>query len=482
MHKELGNRPEIIKQEVLPQYYDAIHWLHTFITDPEGERYSIEKTSEERLEEYEAQIKRMGEFLEFLGNPQDQFSSVHIAGTGGRGSTSMMIGKILEGVSSQVGVHTSPYLQVPGEKFLINGKMIPPSRFVQLTNSLKEKHEEFKEQNPEIMLHYGEMWVALYNLHFAESNLDWGVIETGMGGRFDPTNILMPELSVITNVDFDHVPQLGTTLEEIAWHKAGIIKQGKPIITSEQKPDTLSVIQREAIQKGSKLYCLDRDFSWKLVSINDRETVINVFGPYKQYENIRIPLTGFFQAQNAGLAVAAVDVLAHDHGFSLDSEIINETLIDLVFPGRMEAIQESPTVILDGAHNPQKMSALANAMAEIYPEKKFTLICGMLGTKDASCSIASLLPQAERVITAKPQVVGKPGIEAINLAEMIRADSYSNQLDVCSSVKQAIELALNEAKPDDIILVAGSLYMLGEARGYWVNPEDLLLKAELEIK
>ena len=131
MAQERIQPKDSFKQEVLPNYYDAIHWLHTFITDPEGERYSIEKTPEERLIEYKAQIERMAGFLDFLGNPQDQFAAVHIAGTEGKGSTSMMIGKILEGVSSQVGVHTSPYLQVPGEKFLVNGKMIPPSRFVQ---------------------------------------------------------------------------------------------------------------------------------------------------------------------------------------------------------------------------------------------------------------------------------------------------------------------------------------------------------------
>lgn len=478
--KELSPK-ERIKQEVLPAYYEATEWLHTFITDPEGERYLVEKTPEERLQEYQEQITRMETFLNFLGNPQNEFKSIHIAGTSGKGSTSMIIGKTLEGMSSKVGVHTSPYLQVPGEKFLINNKIIPPSRFVKIINKLKDKHREFQKAHPETDLRYGEMQVAFNNLYFAENNLDWGVIETGMGGRFDPTNVLNPALSVITNVDFDHVPQLGTKLPEIAWHKAGIIKPKTPIITAETKEEALTVIREEAVEKNAKLFVLGTDFDWEVISINNEGITITVNGPYNTYKNFRIPLLGPFQAKNAGLAIAAVDILFHQHQFSTNAELINEVLRNLNFPGRMEVIQGEPTVILDGAHNPQKMAALAEAIEKLYPGKKFILICGMLGTKDASFSFSSLIPNAKRIITTKPQVVGKPGIEALELANIIKAIGYDEKIDVYSDVLKAIDVVLKEAKQDDIILITGSLYMLGKARNYWVHPESLLLEAELQF-
>ncbi len=465
-------------KDVLSKYNESLHWFHSFITDLTGKRYIVEKPSKDRLKEYEEQMQRTKTFLDFLGNPQESFFSVHIAGTGGKGSTSMMIGKILEGVSSKVGVHTSPFLQVPGEKFLINGQMIPPSKLVKTTDDLKAKYEEFKRIHPDISLRYGEMWVAFTYLYFGQSNLDWGVIETGMGGRFDPTNILDPKLSVITNIDLDHVPQLGTTIPEIAWHKAGIIKPGRAVVTREDKEEALQVFRKETKEKGSPLYCFGKDFSWDLLSQSKNGIVIDVNAPYGNYTKVEIPLLGSFQAENAALAIVAVDILAHQYNLDIDSSIINKQLQEIYFPGRMEIIQKEPTVILDGAHNPQKTTALAKSMLELYPGKKYVLICGMLGTKDAQSSITQLLPQAKRVIVSQPQVIGKPGIEATTLAKIVKNTGFQGPVEIYPEVPIAIEQTLKKANIDDVILVTGSLYMLGEARNYWVPVENILLNAE----
>jgi len=471
---EDGKNWEIIFSE----YEKMLEWFHSFMTDSTGERYKVEKSQGERLQEYKAQIKRMRIFLDFIGNPQDNFLSVHIAGTGGKGSTSMMIGKILEGMSARVGVHTSPFLQIPGEKFLINGQMIAPSKFVEVVQKLKISYEKFKKVYPDIDLKYAEIWVAFTYLYFGISNLNWAVIETGMGGRFDPTNILNPELSVITNINFDHVPQLGTTIPEIAWHKAGIIKPGKPIITGEDKEGALRVFREETERNESELYCFGSNFSWKLVSKGKIGAVIDVRAPYNNYEKILIPLLGVFQVENAALAIATVDIIAHKHNLQIDSSIINEQFQEINFPGRMEIIQNNPTVILDGAHNPQKMAALAKSMRELYPDKKYILICGMLGTKDSRSSIVHLLSQAEKVVISKPQVAGKPGMEARDLAKIVRETGYQGEIKICPEISLAITEVLEKADSEAIVLITGSLYMLGEAREYWIRTEDLLLQAE----
>jgi dihydrofolate synthase/folylpolyglutamate synthase len=174
-----------------------------------------------------------------------------------------------------------------------------------------------------------------------------------------------------------------------------------------------------------------------------------------------------------------VDVLAHAHGFAIEPEMANDALAGVQFPGRMEVIQQNPTVILDGAHNPQKTLALSRSMAELYPDTRFTLICGMLQSKDASQSLRPLLPGAKRVVTVKPQVLGRNRLEASHLAETIRGIGYTGALDVLADVTQALDLILPKAGAEDVILVTGSLYMVGEARNYWVKPETLLIEAEL---
>lgn len=475
--KESKNQPfDIIKR----RYEESLDWFEGFITDPKGDRYSVVKTQEERLQDYREQIDRTKMFLDFLGNPQNQFPSIHVAGTGGKGSTSMMIGKILESTSPRVGVHTSPYLQVPGEKYLVNGKMISPSKYIETTKVLRGKYAEFKKEHPEVDLRYQEMQVAFADLCFGTSNLDFGVIETGMGGRFDPTNILDSQIAVITNINFDHVPQLGTTIPEIAWHKAGIIKPGKPVITGETKKDALDVIIAEAEKQGSKLYIRGRDYDFRIVSQDDSGIVLNVNSPYKEYRNIVLPLLGGFQAENMALALSAADILAHESNLDLSSSGINNQLEELTFPGRMEIIQKDPIVILDGAHNPQKMKALAESIEGLYPGKRYTLVCGMLSTKDSKNSLQNLMNNADKIVVTKPHVVGKPSVDPENLLKSLKEDGYQGEIVSFNDVNMAIEKTLNDAKPDDLVVITGSLYMLGEARNYWVKPEDILFKAENE--
>lgn len=475
----MRNSPEHEKfGQIIEEYNAACSWLLSLVADPSGNRYLIEKSPAQRHTENEEQLKRTAAFLDFLGNPQDSYKSIHIAGTGGKGSVTTMIGSLLQETGFRVGVHTSPYLQVPNEKLVVNGKMVAPSRFTALVNDFKRQYDEFASKYPNLTPHYAEAWVAMVHLHFAQQQVDWGVIETGMGGRFDPTNVLSPELSVITNVDFDHVPQLGTTLEEIAFHKAGIIKSGKPVVTGEIKTKALDVIKQEAAGKNSPLFRLGQDFGVDTKAMSETGSIVDITTPLHSYSDIKINLPGIFQPQNAAAAITAIDILSSNHQIPLSSEKIERVLQSIEFAGRMETVQKHPTVILDGAHNPQKMEALARSLRDIFGNRTYTLIVGMLATKDAASSIVHLLPNVHRVIATSPHVFGKPSIKIEEMAGLIRTIDPVKRIETADSVIEAVRNTLNGADPDELIVVTGSIYMLGEAREYWFPKKDILLEAE----
>lgn len=463
---------------VLKKYEEANDWLLSLITDPNGKRYLKEKSETTRKKEYKEQIRRTTALLKFFGNPQEKYRSIHVAGTGGKGSVTTMIGAVLSRAGFKVGVHTSPYLQVPNEKLLINGIMISPSTFTNLITEFRKGFQTFVAAHPDMVPNYGEAWVTLTHLYFAKEKVDWGIIETGMGGRFDPTNVLTPEISVITNIELDHVPQLGTTLEDIAFHKAGIIKEGKPIITSERKPGPLSVIQQEATKKHARLFLSEKDFDVHVISVSQKGSIVDINTPFGNYHNIPISLTGTFQPENAATAVMAITALGQKHNISITNDIITAALSSLKHPGRMETVQEHPTVILDGAHNPQKMRALAQLMKEIFGTKPFTLIVGMLSTKDAAHSLAPILKNTKRVIATTPHVLGKPSITPEQMKNIIHTIDPQKPVEEKNNILDAIHGTINKAYPNDIIVVTGSLYMLGEARSYWFPNEQILLHAE----
>lgn len=475
----MRNSPEHEKfSQIIEEYNSACSWLVSLVTDPSGNRYLIEKAPAQRQAENEEQLRRTSAFLGFLGNPQDKYKSIHIAGTGGKGSVTTMIGSLLHEAGFRVGVHTSPYLQVPNEKLLVNGKMIVPSKFTGLVNDFRQMYKEFISKYPNLTPRYSEAWVAMVHLYFAQQQVDWGVIETGMGGRFDPTNVLNPEATVITNVDFDHVPQLGTTIEEISGHKAGIIKPGVPIVTGETKVPALKIIQREAAGKNSPLFRLGQDFGVEIKAMGETGSAVDITTPYRRYSDIGINLPGIFQPQNAAIAVTAVDILSQRHQIPLSPETIWKSLRSIEFAGRMETVQKHPTVILDGAHNPQKMEYLARSLQAIFGNRDYTLIVGMLATKDAISSIRHLLPKTSRAIVTSPRVFGKPSIKIEDMAGLIRNIDPAKNIETADNVVEAIRNTLNGAAPDELIVVTGSIYLLGEAREYWFPKKDILLEAE----
>ncbi len=474
------------KNSLAPQGEAAIQdfrlaekWLFTLITDPKGERYFMEKSMDERMDEFREQIERIQSFLYYCNDPETEFHSIHVAGTSGKGSTVHYLAAILREAGIRTGYHVSPYLQVCNEKLITDGRMIRPSEFAALVADLRKIYEKWIHQNGHFdMLKYGEAWVALTFMWMARQKVQWAVIETGLGGRYDPTNAVPAKLAVITNVNYDHVEVLGETLREIAYHKAGIIKHAGLAITAETNPESLDVIRSEAHHKNARLYILGKDFNFQRVDKRGKR-LLRVEGVHHTYEDLSLAMLGEFQLQNAALAVASIDLLA-GLGMIQATPAQIQAGLQVEVPGRFEIIQQEPTVILDGAHNLHKAQALADSLSRQYPGRKMTVILGTLTIKDFSGIIHALAPIAEKWIATQPHVFGKPAAPADKLGDVIREVSPGKKVVQTTDVQTAIQMALENASKDDLIVITGSLYLLGEARGYWYPAEEILAKIETQ--
>ena len=500
-----GLIPPMPSTNILTQFERRVQWLNDRITDPSGARYFIERTPETRLAEFEDQLARTGDFLAFAGNPQNQFPSIHVAGTSGKGSVTVMLAALLSGMGFKTGAHVSPYLQLPNEKLLLNGRMISPADFVETLDEFRAIYERWaggdKNHRGDKHLRYEEAWTALAFFWMARRKVDWAVIETAMGGRFDPTNLVPARLAVITNVGFDHESQIGPTLADIAWHKAGIIKSNALAITSAARPEVVGVLQAEADEKGVYLHRLGQDFDFTVHHLNGDGATLTVQGPFHRYENVEIGMRGKFQPVNAALAVAALDLIFNAPAKTLVSTPMGETrfsgigrstgvspnppntdhrilntaaLRTLQFPGRMEVLQTHPTVLLDGAHNPDKMSALVDSVQTIYPGQRATILFGALKIKNAAAMLEMLIPIANRFIFAPMDVSGKPSSAPDELAALLHELAPDLPVETADSPVQGIERALATLAPKDLLVITGSIYFIGAAREKWYPKEELL--------
>lgn len=454
-------------------YRQAERWLYTLIKDPSGERYFQQKSMEVRMLEFVEQIERTQAFMDFWDNPEKVYPIIHVAGTSGKGSVVRLISGLLSAAGLRVGYHVSPYLQVCNEKLIVDNRMISPSGFVALVEDFKNTYQEWlQNQHRYDSLKYGEAWVAMTLRWMATQQVDWAVIETGLGGRYDPTNIVPSQLAVITNVHYDHIEVLGEELTQIAGHKAGIIKTGGLAITAETNPEALAVIKAEAEQKKARLFRLGHEFDYQVRQAGGA-ALLSVQGVYHNYENLRIAMSGEFQQVNAALAVASVDLLAGQGNFKLSQEQVRQG-VAVKFPGRFEIVQEKPLVILDGAHNQHKAAALAKSLGQSFPGRKMTVVLGTLSIKDFSGIVRALAPLTEQWVATQPKVLGKPSTSPEELAEAILAETPDAKISMTEDVGAAIQLARKMVGQEGIILVTGSLYMLGDARSVWFPVDQIL--------
>ena len=388
-----------------------------------------------------------------LGDPQEKVPVIHIAGTNGKGSTLAYLSAILESAGYRVGSYSSPAVWEYRERFRLNRKMIAKSVFARLMERVAEAAEEMAAEGLAHPTAF-EVETALAFCFFEEKKCDAAVVETGMGGLLDATNLIKkPLVSVLTSISMDHMQFLGKTLAEIAVQKAGIIKEGCPVVSSAQKEEAVQVIAHEAAKKHAPLYVTDvKNASGIRYGLQTQSF------HYGGYRNLKISLGGVWQIENAALAAETVHAL-NEHGFPIGEEALRKGLSSAQWKGRLTVLQKKPYVIADGAHNADAAEKLAKSLSIYFTNKPKVFIIGMLGDKDYEAVINRLAPLAQQVIAVTPPK-NKRAMPAYELAQEIR--KVNEHVTAADSLEEAVEMAYLLTPPDGVIVATGSLsYLAG---------------------
>ena len=452
-------------------YHAAVKWLKGNIRGPaEGTLPRPQLSLEER---HRRRFLRMRAFLQRLGDPQRDFAAVHVAGTSGKGSTCAMLAAIGAASGRRTGLHVSPYLQTPLEKLVVNNRLMNVGRFVCLVERFRQYVAAFNADSPHGLLRYGEIWVSLTFAAYAAERVDLGIVEVGSGGRWDYTNVLMPDVAVINRIGMDHVRTLGPTLADIAGHKAGIIKPGIPVVVAEQPADALAVVKAEASAQGAPLVLAGRDFAWEIEHRASDGSHFTYTDRDVRWSHLVVPLLGDHQVANAALAIAAARRL--HRGAPVDEAAVRQGLAHVRFAGRLERMQGAPEVLLDGAHNVQKAAALASALQQLRQGRRLVLVLGILASHAPQGIVELLAPLANAVICTAPKVIGKPAYPADELASLCR--HFCSQVEARPGPVAATRRAMTVAGKSGVVCVCGSLYLVGAVRGIWQSEAELLRSA-----
>ena len=409
-------------------------------------------------------LDNIKKLLELLDNPQDKLKIIHIAGTNGKGSTCSFISTILKEGGYKVGLYTSPFLETFTERIRVNGDNIPEDEVGNIVSLIKEKIEVMVNEGYSYPTEF-EIVTAMALYYFYKENVDFVALEVGLGGRYDATNVIeKPIVSVITSISMDHIGVLGDTLGKIAFEKGGIIKENCTTIVYPQKYEAGQVIKNICKENRSKyIECNFNDINIKQSNINLQK--YDCFINKKEYKDLEIKLIGEHQVKNSVLALNVIDYINDNLGLNISEECIRKGLAQTSWPGRIEKIKENPMFIIDGAHNEEGAESLAKAMDKYFKDKNKVLIIGMLEDKDISSVLDILIPRFNKVITTTPD--NPRSIDADKLKKKI--EEYN--IDVISKPKinEAVEYALQNTKKEDVIISAGSLYMIGNVRSIIKN-------------
>jgi len=409
-------------------------------------------------------LKNINYLLYLLGEPHKKLKIIHVAGTNGKGSTSSLISSILQSDGHKVGLYTSPHLVNFTERIKINHKSIDRKKVSELLERIKPSIE--KVANTPSFGHptFFEVITSMAFLYFFKEQVDFLVLEVGLGGRLDATNVCEPLISVITHLDYDHMDKLGNSLEEIAREKGGIIKPEGIVISSKQYEEAYNEIKKIANEKNSLIYSVGREISYKIVKSDIKGVIFNLKGIYHNYKNLHTPLLGRHQADNATTAITTIEALKI-RGVKISEKAIRAGLKKVKLTGRLEIIQNNPTLILDGAHNPSGIRIVRQALKEIFSYHRLILVLAIFADKDYKKMIQIIAPKADLIITtkAKSPRAAPPQVIAKEVAQYIE----QNKIIVTENIPQAINCALSNSKKGDLICITGSLYTVGEAKRYF---------------
>ncbi len=403
---------------------------------------------------YKPNLDNTWKLCDLLGNPQNRFRSIHIAGTNGKGSVSNMLASILQEMNLRVGLYTSPHLKDFRERIRVNGKMIPE---VKVAEFITRNQEEFER----IGLSFFEMTVGLAFEHFKNEQVDIAVIEVGLGGRLDSTNVITPVLSVITNISYDHMQMLGDTLVKIAGEKAGIIKPAVPVVIGETQKEVEQVFRDKAKAEGSAIHFADQSFHNKLLSNTQDGLSMNI---YRNDEllipDLEVPMGGFYQQKNIVTVVAACDVLV-EKGFLITTDHIKKGIRNVIrntgFAGRWQILSRNPLTICDTGHNDGGLREVLSQIAKVS-YGKLHFVFGMVNDKDIT-NLLEMLPKDAIYYFCKADI--PRGMDAAELRK--QAGEAGLKGEVYPSVKQALKAAQEKANLNDLVFVGGSTFIVAEA-------------------
>ncbi len=450
-----ADRSTVDRDAVINGYQAALKWLQ--------DRPDVERMRAVANPAAIFKLDRMRALLAAMGDPHEQVKCVHVAGTVGKGSTCAMISSMLAECGYTVGVYTSPHLVDLRERITINGALISKHDVTEGLRAVQAAATKAKVDPT-----FFEAMTALSLKHFAEQAVDVAVIEVGLGGRLDSTNVITPLVSVVTTIDFDHTKLLGNTLPAIAKEKAGIFKKGVPALIFDATSDVNSAFAEAAEQSGADLRIVNRDieFSSRFCATSDLgpHTRICLYTKTTRLEHLPVPLPGEHQALNCALAIAAVDVLK-GAGFSCPDEKVTAGLAKVRVPGRMELVSDRPRILVDGAHNPISVSTLMRCVGAHVPYDSMVCVFGCCIDKDVEAMLDRVNLGADKVIFTRAS--GNPrAADPHELQRRFQERGSGKMSQVARTVGEAIELASRATSRDDLICVTGSFYVCGDALRY----------------
>jgi dihydrofolate synthase/folylpolyglutamate synthase len=394
-------------------------------------------------------LETIKSILNDLGNPQNRFHSIHVAGTNGKGSVAAALSSILQESGYRVGLYTSPHLVRFNERICINNRQISDDAVVKSYRAVQKAHHGKRQPT------FFELTTAMAFYEFGRQAVDWTVIETGMGGRLDATNIIHPAVSIITNISMEHREYLGNSLAQITREKAGIIKRATPVVTAIRQRHAKSVIQQIAAKKSAPLYILGENFKARHL----RSGGFTYYGIENTWHHMRSALLGNYQVENAALAIAACELLNKNKAVISENNIRNG-LIKTRWPGRLEIVSDHPMIILDGAHNLIAARKLARFLGNNLAHRPITLVVGILNDKPYKAMLKSLLPVCSRLVITQAKI--DRALDTRQLFDVVK--NKISDVRMISDVAEAVAQAVATADSNEVVCIAGSLYVVGEAK------------------
>lgn len=428
-------------------YQEALKYLGSFINYEKKDKYDYKSSF---------RLDRIKKIASLLGNPQEGIKSIHVAGTKGKGSTAAIIHSILKSAGFRVGLYTSPHLISFRERIRIGDLFIEESDICDLLERIKSVIGLLPGEKPSFF----EVYTTLAYSYFKNKKVDFAVYETGLGGRLDATNIINPLVSVITPISYEHTDKLGSTLKEIACEKGGIIKNKGICVAAPQEKEALEELEKICRQRDAKMILAGRDVLFEEIASDDKKEVFNVFGLFGEYPILEMSLLGSHQVVNAATSIAAIEALRF-HDIAVPEYAVRAGMASVRWDGRIEIAGRSPLVILDGAQNKASARALAAAIKKSFRYKNLILVLGVSRDKDVSGILEELMPICDSAIFTKSKVTER-ALEPSIIEQHIR-DGRCGIL-LTENVSEALTKAKSIASSDDLILVTGSLFVVGEAK------------------